>query len=291
MTVDVYDETWDRPHQPSAEHGWQESDCYWFYDRETGVGGYQRLGLRPNAGTAQIMLLAFKEDGPRYARCDSFTRSIPIAVDNRSESGQHAGGHRVESLGGGRMRYRWHEDGSSADLEFSEPFYTPRGWPSGGGGVMRTLNAGGHLEVAGRLRGAVTIGDGRYEIDALCHRDRSWGFRDHGTVSFHRYRMSSGTVGRALSWAGITISTTDVLRDAQPGRCTGRGRAHARRVRRRLRGRRRYPRRGDAVLHGVLPDEGLHRDDLRGPHHARRRGPVAPLLRHVRHSSGPIVRR
>jgi hypothetical protein len=194
---------------PGPEDGWQESDCYWFYDRDAGVGGYHRLGLKPNLGTAQIMLLAFARDGRRFSRNDSFTRDHPIAAEDRWETGQRAAGHSAESLGDDRMRYQWQEDGCSADLEFYESFYTPRGWPSDASEVMSTLNAGGHLEVAGRLRGTVTIDGRAYEIDALAHRDRSWGFRDHSSVSFHRYRMSSGTVGRALSWASVTISSHD----------------------------------------------------------------------------------
>ena len=207
MSGDAYDETWDRPHEPGPEDGWQESDCYWFYDAEAGVGGYQRLGVRPNKGTAQIMLLAFRLGGRRFSRTDSFVRDFPI--DGRTETGQSAGGHSAESLGDGRMRYRWQEDGCSAELEFSDPFYEPRGWPQAAGGLMETLNAGGHLEVSGRLRGTITIDGAEREIDALCHRDRSWGFRDHSSVAFHRYRMSSGTVGLKLSWASITITDLD----------------------------------------------------------------------------------
>jgi hypothetical protein len=203
----AYDESWDRPHTPGPEDGWQESDCYWFYDRGAGVGGYHRLGCKPNRGTAQIMLLAFALGGKRFSRNDSFTREH--ATTRRWATGQRAAGHSVESLGDGRMRYRWQEDGCSAELEFSDAFYTPRGWPSDATSVMATLNPGGHLEVSGRLRGRISIDGTDYAVDALAHRDRSWGYRDHSSVSFHRYRMSSGTVGRTLSWATVTISTLD----------------------------------------------------------------------------------
>jgi hypothetical protein len=209
MSETRYDESWDRPHAPGPEDGWQESDCYWFYDADTGVGGYQRLGLKPNRGTAQIMLLAFANGGRRFSRNDSFTRDWPITGEDRWETGQRAGGHSAESLGDGRMRYRWEEEGCSADLEFSEGFYTPRGWPAAAGEAMAGLNAGGHLEVAGRLRGVVIIDAVEHEVDALAHRDRSWGYRDHSTVSLHRYRLSSGTVGPALSWATMSFSLLD----------------------------------------------------------------------------------
>jgi hypothetical protein len=208
-TVATYDDGWDRPHTPGPEDKWQESDCYWFYDHATGVGGYQRLGVRPNLGTAQIMLLAFARDGERFARTDSFTRNHPITADDRWAAGQRAGGHQVDALGDGHMRYRWEEEGCSAELEFYESFYEPRNWPSKTQDSMAKINAGGHLECSGRLRGRVTIGSRSYEVDALAHRDRSWGVRDHGTIEWSRYRLSSGTVGPSLSWASSAIKTEE----------------------------------------------------------------------------------
>jgi hypothetical protein len=208
--VASYDDSWDRPHAPGpAEVTWQESDCYWFYDHEAGVGGYQRLGLKPHAGTAQIMVMAFARDGERFARTDSFTRDVAITEDDRWATGQRAGGHQVDALGDGRMRYQWQEEGCSADLEFYESFYEPRNWPAASLGVMDKISSGGHLEASGRIRGRVTIGDRTYEVDGLAHRDRSWGVREHATIDWGRYRLSSGTTGPSLSWACQVIKTEE----------------------------------------------------------------------------------
>ncbi|MGN7780655.1 DUF7065 domain-containing protein [Mycolicibacterium sp. 22603] len=201
-----YDESWDRPHQAGPEDGWQESDCYWFYDAAAGIGGYHRIGMRPNRGTAQVMLMAFELGGERFTLNDSFTRDRRINAANRSDVGQHVDGHSAQSLGESRMRYLWDEGDTAADLEFYESFYEPRGWPGHSSDVMKNVNAGGHLECSGRIRGEIRIGSATHTIDALAHRDRSWGFRDHSMIEFHRYRLSSGTIGPEFSFASHAIT-------------------------------------------------------------------------------------
>lgn len=201
----VYDESWDRIHAPGPEDDWQESDCYWFYDLKAGIGGFHRVGQKPNRQTGQLTLFAFAKHGERHTLNEYNRTEFPITTEDRWESGHRVKGHSAHALGGGRMRYTWEEQESSADLEFYEQFYTPRGWSKSHHEqeFMKTMNAGGHLEVGGRIRGTITIGAERYEIDALAHRDRSWGFRDNTLVSWHRFRMFSGTVGPEFSIASF----------------------------------------------------------------------------------------
>lgn len=198
-----YDTTWDRPHRPGPDDLWQESDCYWWYDERAGVGGFHRIGQRPNRGTGQLSLFAFARDGQRYSSHSEHA----ITKENRWESGHSVAKHSAESLGDQRMRFRWAEDGSEADLEFYESFYTPRDWSTTGHSdeFMDNLNPDGHLECSGRLRGDVRIGDKTYSVDALAHRDRSWGPRDTSRVSMHRYRMFSGTAGPDFSFASFFL--------------------------------------------------------------------------------------
>lgn len=204
-----YDESWNRPHQPTDNPEFQESDCYWFYDAAQGVGGFHRIGQKPNRNLGQIMLMAFKEGGERFTMNDSFSNDHPINLpEDRWESGHRVRKHTAEHIGGDRMRYTWDEDGSSADLEFYEQFYTPRSWPAHN--EMANMNPG-HLEVAGRIRGTIRIGAGTYEIDALAHRDRSWGFRNHSLWNWHRYRMSTGTTGPEFSYASFALDSPDKL--------------------------------------------------------------------------------
>ena len=203
----AYDVSWDRPHAPSDQALWQESDCYWFYDHAAGVGGFHRIGQKPNLGTGQITAFAFRRDGERFVLNDSYTRDREIKPDDRWLTGHRVGSHVAESLAYGRMRFAWDEPGCSADLEFYESFHAPRNWSKTGhsDGFMSNINSDGHLECSGRLRGTVQIGAISYAIDALAHRDRSWGFRDSSRASMHRYRMFSGTVGPELSFASFLL--------------------------------------------------------------------------------------
>jgi len=203
----TYDSSWDCPHSPSSEANWQESDCYWFYDPDRGVGGFHRIGQKPNLATGQITAFVFARDGERFVLNDSYTNHRSIGPEDRWASGHRVGTHVAEALGDQKMRFRWEEPECDSDLEFYESFHAPRNWSKTGhsDSFMSNINSDGHLECAGKLRGTVRIGSRTYDIDALAHRDRSWGFRDNGRVSMHRYRMFSGTVGPELSFASFLL--------------------------------------------------------------------------------------
>lgn len=206
-----YNITWDKPHPPSGDPNWQESDAYWFYDVEAGIGGFHRIGQKPALGKGQLTLFVFKTGGQRFVMSDGDRVEVPISRESREESRQVVGSHSAEALGDARMRYTWEESESAADLEFYEAFYEPRDWSKSGHSkdFMSNINADGHLECSGRIRGNIRIGDNQYSIDALAHRDRSWGVRDNALVSLHRYRMFSGTVGPELSFACFLLDLKD----------------------------------------------------------------------------------
>jgi hypothetical protein len=206
-----YDVSWDKPHKPSNETLWQESDCYLFYDQQQGVGGFHRIGQRPNTGMGQLTVFAFKEGGERFVLSAGEEVQVALTPEARQGNKQVVGTHTAEALGEGRMRFTWDEDDCSANLEFYESFHVPRNWSKTGHSddFMSNINSDGHLECSGKLRGTVRIGSEAYEIDALCHRDRSWGFRDNSRASMHRYRMFSGTVGPELSFASFLLDLKD----------------------------------------------------------------------------------
>jgi hypothetical protein len=203
----AYDDSWDRPHVPGASEFWQESDCYWFYDQAQGVGGFHRIGQKPAKGTGQLTLFVFKEGGERFVLSAGDGTERALAADARQERRQMVGTHSAEALGEGRMRFAWSEDQCAGDVEFYECFHQPRDWSKSGHSddFMSNINADGHLECSGKLRGTIRLGRETFEIDALCHRDRSWGNRDTSRASMHRYRMFSGTVGPELSFASFLL--------------------------------------------------------------------------------------
>lgn len=198
-----YDVSWDKPHQAVDDELWQESDAYWFYDTEQGIGGFHRIGQKPKLGKGQLTLFVFKTGAQRFVMSDGDRTEKELTSAARQESKQVVGGHTAEALGDARMRFTWEEPETSADLEFYEAFYEPRDWSKSGHSkdFMSNINSDGHLECSGKIRGVIRIGDSSYNIDALAHRDRSWGVRDNARVSMHRYRMFSGTVGPEMSFA------------------------------------------------------------------------------------------
>ncbi|MGE6696672.1 DUF7064 domain-containing protein [Hyphomonas sp. NPDC076900] len=202
-----YDLSWDKPHTPSGDVLWQESDCYWFYDRAQRIGGFHRIGQKPATGKGQVTLFIFREEGQRFVLSAGPRTEVALGQDSRQDAKQVVGGHTAEALGDGRMRFTWQESESDADLEFYEPFHEPRNWSKTGHSdeFMSNINSDGHLECSGRIRGRIRIGSETYTIDGLCHRDRSWGLRDNSRASLHRYRMFSGTVGPELSFASFFL--------------------------------------------------------------------------------------
>lgn len=203
----TYHESMDKPHTPSAGEFWQESDCYWFYDRQQGIGGFHRIGQKPSKGTGQLTLFVFKEGGERFVLSAGDGTELQLTADARQETKQVVGTHSAEALGQGRMRFVWSEKQCTGELEFYECFHEPRDWSKSGHSddFMSHINADGHLECSGKLRGTIKLGADTFAIDALCHRDRSWGNRDTSRASMHRYRMFSGTVGPELSFASFLL--------------------------------------------------------------------------------------
>lgn len=191
---------------PSSEPGWQESDCHWFLDRERGVGGFQRIGRHPNDGHGSIMLYVFSPT-QRFLRIDEVPESDCIVGKEH-----HAvGGSVARVLGAQQMQFAWREPETEASLIFCESFYEPRNWMSAERleviAANTRMSASGHLECSGRIRGALRLGQEEFAIDALAHRDRSWGLRDMSKPWQHR--MFSGTLGPALSFATFIMTLVD----------------------------------------------------------------------------------
>jgi hypothetical protein len=182
---------------------WQESVAVWFHDMDAGWGGFFRFGIHPTQGYGRSMLFAYDDAGLRFRRVREH-----VAVESFDELRVGTG---WAGTADDRVAYRWDEPESSADLRF-EPFYEPLGFgiSADESDLHRAIYAG-HLECSGRLAGTVRVGERSATIDALCHRDRSWGPRRMGAVITNR--MLSGTMGPALSFAAIEIQT-----DAGPNR-------------------------------------------------------------------------
>jgi hypothetical protein len=187
-------------HQWDDDQHWQESAAVWFHDMRSGWGGFFRFGAHPNDGFGRSMLFAYRDDGLRFRR-------VRERVALSGEPTELAVGNGWAGVVGDHVAYRWNEPECSADLTF-EPFYEPLGFGiSADESDLQAKIYAGHIECSGRLTGELRVGERATAIDALCHRDRSWGPRRMDGVITNR--MLTGTMGPALSFAAIEIQTID----------------------------------------------------------------------------------
>ncbi len=177
--------------------GWQESVAVWFHDLATGWGGFLRFGIHPTQGYGRTMLFAYDDRGLRFRRV---LERVPVA-----DFVELAIGGCWAGVDGDAVAYRWDEPECAAQLTFA-PFYEPLGFGvSADEGDLHATVYAGHLECSGRLVGSLRVGERTIELDALCHRDRSWGPRRIDAIVTNR--MFTGTMGPALSFAAIEIQT------------------------------------------------------------------------------------
>lgn len=203
-------------HENSGEENYNESAYYNFYDPRQRVGGFVRLGNRPNEGHAEMTTCFYLPDG-RVA----FVFKRPEIASNAAHD---AGGLRFavrEPFVEHHVTYRGHACMLTNPLEMAEPRaafaanpFVPVDldvrWlglsPVYGGEPrrrdgdrwvsVRAEKAGqefakGHLEQHGRTVGTLAIGDERFTLDAPGIRDHSWGPRYWQAPKYYRWLTMS----------------------------------------------------------------------------------------------------
>ncbi len=194
----------EHPHPWTTDPTWQESVAAWFHDAERGIGGWLRWGVHPALGFGRFNVFVFADDGLRFRRVDE---RVPIEVGVEPPAELRVARCIADVDANGRPRLRWDEPECAGSLAF-EGFYPPQGWGSSQAAseIDAAVNAG-HLECSGLLRGALRLDDRELQIEALAHRDRSWGPRHLEAV--HTHRMMSGTTGPELSFAATQLQLVD----------------------------------------------------------------------------------
>jgi len=209
-------ETDDLMHPNSGEANFNESAYYNFFDPAGRVGGFVRLGNRPNEGYAEMTTCLYLPDG-RVA----FMFKRPAITSN---DGHDAGGLRFEvakPFVEHRITYRGRCCLLVNPLEMADPkaaFTTNPlvpvelevrylGLSPGYGGELRRREgdawvsvrsekpgqefAKGHLEQHGKAVGTLTVDGERFELDAPGLRDRSWGPRYWQAPKYYRWLTMS----------------------------------------------------------------------------------------------------
>jgi hypothetical protein len=220
----ILDTRHDLAHPVEVDSAWSESYYFNAYDPGTDSGLFSRIGIRPNEGTMDVGLSLWLPGGElgEYR----FVKEQREMVDSVLE----VGAVRYEMLEAGQS---WHlaMDGEvqarpcvraitgthpvhvALDVRFDAitPAIGTDGQPRGGPRTAEAAAAAGtvgkgHLEQAGRWKGALTVHGVRHEWwSALGNRDRSWGPRRWGGPKM--WRWFSINVGEDLHFGGIRLGT------------------------------------------------------------------------------------
>ncbi|MCC6847206.1 MAG: hypothetical protein IT294_01800 [Deltaproteobacteria bacterium] len=206
----------DLMHENSGEEAFNESAYYNFFDPGRRVGGFVRLGNRPNEGHAEMTTCFYLPDG----RVAFMFRRPEIA----SNAAHDAGGLRFEvrkPFVEHHVAYRGRACMLRNPLEMADPRaafaanpFVPVEldvrWlglsPVYGGEPRRREEerwvgvraekpgqefARGHLEQHGKAIGTLAIGDERFALDAPGIRDHSWGPRSWQAPKSYRWLTMS----------------------------------------------------------------------------------------------------
>ncbi|MFQ5665795.1 MAG: hypothetical protein ACE5I7_05115 [Candidatus Binatia bacterium] len=198
MTITAHD---DYMHENTGESNFNESMYFNFYDRGRKLGGFARIGNRPNEGYAEVTLTVYLPDGSAL-----FNYMRPRIADN---SAFDAGGMRFTVLEPFK-RLRVTYDGNAVflahPLEMEDPkraFTTNphkpvqleleyQGLSPMYGGEVQMDNpqlvfARGHTEQHLKASGRIVVDGTETPLHALGLRDHSWGPRSWQSPKFYRW--------------------------------------------------------------------------------------------------------
>ena len=226
-------ETDDLMHANSGESNFNESAYYNFYDRKNRVGGFVRMGNRPNEGNAEMTVCIYLPDNSV-----GFMFKRPEISNNDAHN---AGGLKFEVLKPfehHRVSYQGKLCMLKNPLEMAEPtvafknnpyaacelvldyYGTAPGW----GGELREKTEGGwkslkpsgdatqqfakgHLEQLGHATGTLKVDGAAYDFkfDGLGLRDHSWGPRYWQAPKYYRWLTMNFDEGIG-GMASITVN-------------------------------------------------------------------------------------
>src|SRR5262245_23477513 len=224
-------------HAAETASNFNESRYYNFFDPGVGMGGWVRMGNRPNEGYAEMTVCLYLPDG-RIA----FNFKRP-KIDNHDA--HDAGGLKFEVVAP-YEEHRVNYDGKVCVLARPREMSDPKsafnenphehctidltlkrvGRPWGGepeweeGDTKPDLDpekmfARGHTEQHMAITGSIAVGDETFEItDGLGLRDHSWGPRFWQNIWW--YRWLTVNLGPKLGFA-LTISGAEAAPDARRG--------------------------------------------------------------------------
>ena len=188
-------------HENTGEANFNESMYFNFYDRQAKLGGFARVGNRPNESYAEVTLTVYLPDGTAM-----FNYMRPPIADNAAFN---AGGMRFEILEPSK-HLRVTYDGTAVflahplDLEHPKRAFTSNPHQPvqlsldyyglspmyGGEAPMDSTDmvfARGHTEQHVKAVGRIVVNGKETLLNALGLRDHSWGPRSWQSPKFYRW--------------------------------------------------------------------------------------------------------
>ena len=205
-------------HPNTGEANFNESMYFNFYDRDRRVGGFARIGNRPNERYAETTIAVYQPDGTAL-----FNFKRPEIADNDVFS---AGGMRfgvVKPFEHLSVSYEGDAVYLARPLDLEDPRRAFTSNPHrpvslaldyfglspmyGGelGDHAEMTFAKGHYEQHGRAVGRLTIDGTTYDVDGFGLRDHSWGPRSWQSPKY--YRWLTGEFDAEFGFMGSQIVT------------------------------------------------------------------------------------
>jgi len=159
-------------HAPTGEQHWRESHYFMFYDEAQDLAGFTTMSFHPNEGLCDAGFLLFRRGRLAYLypqRDVGFSGPWDhwTVGGLRYELTEPLRSWRITLQGDQRARAGFTFDGVSPVYDYRDNAQT-----------LPACVATAHYEQAGRLRGTLTLGGRQFQVDAVGHRDHSWGVRD-----------------------------------------------------------------------------------------------------------------
>jgi hypothetical protein len=225
-------------HENTGEPNFNESMYFNFYDRDQKLGGFVRIGNRPNERYAEVTIAIYQPDGTAL-----FNYKRPEITDN---SHLAAGGMRFEVIEPAkhlRVTYSGRAMYLARPLDLEDPrkafMENPRRTaelqldyyglsPMYGGEASESqlshsemVFARGHTEQHVRATGSIAIDGERVPLHALGLRDHSWGPRSWQSPKFYRWLTCQfddgfGFMGsQIVTQAGTELLSGFIFKDGQ----------------------------------------------------------------------------
>jgi len=200
-------------HPNTGESNFNESAYYNFFDRSRRIGGFVRLGNRPNEGYAEMTTCLYLPDatvGFMFLRPEIKNNDRHEAGGLRFEVVKPFEHHRVTYSGKVCVLKNPLEMADPARAFKSNPYSRVsieldyRATAAGWGGELREKQgdqwisarndgdpsaqfAKGHFEQLGHATGTIKVGETEYKFDGLGLRDHSWGPRYWQAPRYYRW--------------------------------------------------------------------------------------------------------